>query len=109
MCLLWTLEWTPCGTMLLIRLEFGRRALNSAVECHLHTVEVIGSNPIAPTNSSSFLFSLLRGSSGSVEGMIGHAPSPRFSLEHGVVRGDCLMDCCGDLWLPQPAGESVLL
>ena len=26
-------------------------ALNSAVECHLHTVEVIGSNPIAPTNS----------------------------------------------------------
>src|ERR1041384_4500708 len=27
-----------------------RRALNSAVECHLHTVEVIGSNPIAPTN-----------------------------------------------------------
>ena len=24
-------------------------ALNSAVECHLHTVEVIGSNPIAPT------------------------------------------------------------
>src|SRR5882762_6240280 len=29
----------------------GKRAwaLNSAVECHLHTVEVIGSNPIAPT------------------------------------------------------------
>src|SRR5690348_17090463 len=25
-------------------------ALNSAVECHLHTVEVIGSNPIAPTS-----------------------------------------------------------
>ena len=25
------------------------RALNSAVECHPHTVEVIGSNPIAPT------------------------------------------------------------
>ena len=24
-------------------------ALNSAVECHLHTVEVIGSNPIVPT------------------------------------------------------------
>jgi hypothetical protein len=31
-------------------------ALNSAVECHLHTVEVIGSNPIAPTNST-FVFS----------------------------------------------------
>jgi hypothetical protein len=29
-----------------------RRALNSAVECHLHTVEVIGSNPIAPTIES---------------------------------------------------------
>jgi hypothetical protein len=27
-------------------------ALNSAVECHLHTVEVIGSNPIAPTNKA---------------------------------------------------------
>src|SRR5215472_11278183 len=29
------------------------RALNSAVECHLHTVEVIGSNPIAPTMEST--------------------------------------------------------
>ena len=27
------------------------RALNSAVECHLHTVEVAGSNPAAPTIS----------------------------------------------------------
>jgi hypothetical protein len=26
-------------------------ALNSAVECHLHTVEVVGSNPTAPTIS----------------------------------------------------------
>src|SRR5438445_13667142 len=26
-----------------------RRALNSAVECHLHTVEVVGSSPTAPT------------------------------------------------------------
>ena len=25
-------------------------ALNSAVECHLHTVEVAGSNPAAPTS-----------------------------------------------------------
>ncbi len=31
-----------------------RRALNSAVECHLHTVEVTGSNPVAPTIPSSF-------------------------------------------------------
>ena len=30
-------------------LTAGKWALNSAVECHLHTVEVIGSNPIAPT------------------------------------------------------------
>ena len=27
-------------------------ALNSAVECHLHTVEVAGSNPAAPTNEN---------------------------------------------------------
>src|SRR5690348_18055189 len=27
-------------------------ALNSDLECHLHTVEVIGSNPIAPTTRS---------------------------------------------------------
>ena len=25
-------------------------AHNSAVECHLHTVEVVGSNPAVPTN-----------------------------------------------------------
>ena len=44
-------------------------ALNSAVECHLHTVEVIGSNPIAPTN---FLFSFQ------------HVPEVRGSTrEHG--------------------------
>src|SRR5271169_5152653 len=30
-------------------LNRNRWALNSAVECHPHTVEVIGSNPIAPT------------------------------------------------------------
>ena len=27
-------------------------AHNSAVECHLHTVEVVGSNPAAPTIES---------------------------------------------------------
>ena len=32
-------------------------ALNSAVECHLHTVEVIGSNPIAPTITYELLTS----------------------------------------------------
>ncbi len=30
-----------------------RRAHNSAVECHLHTVEVVGSNPAAPTIEST--------------------------------------------------------
>jgi hypothetical protein len=35
-----------CDTM---EFTVNLRALNSAVECHLHTVEVIGSNPIAPT------------------------------------------------------------
>ena len=37
-------------------------ALNSAVECHLHTVEVAGSNPAAPTNKPhkiSYLMSWL--------------------------------------------------
>jgi hypothetical protein len=34
-----------------VRVNYGlpRGALNSAVECHLHTVEVAGSNPAAPT------------------------------------------------------------
>ena len=31
-------------------MQIPQRALNSAVECHLHTVEVTGSNPVAPTN-----------------------------------------------------------
>ena len=31
----------------------GGRALNSAVECHLHTVEVEGSNPSAPTSPAA--------------------------------------------------------
>ena len=33
-------------------------ALNSAVECHLHTVEVAGSNPAAPTIESTTYGSL---------------------------------------------------
>jgi hypothetical protein len=31
----------------------GRWAHNSAVECHLHTVEVVGSNPAVPTIKST--------------------------------------------------------
>ena len=34
-------------------------ALNSAVECHPHTVEVVGSNPTAPTTRSNRLPALL--------------------------------------------------
>src|SRR6185437_10686484 len=37
-----------------------QRAHNSAVECHLHTVEVVGSNPAVPTNSFNSLVSTLR-------------------------------------------------
>jgi hypothetical protein len=37
------------NSCIMMNLPHQRRALNSAVECHLHTVEVIGSNPIAPT------------------------------------------------------------
>jgi hypothetical protein len=31
------------------------RAVNSAVECHPHTVEVTGSNPVPPTNEKESL------------------------------------------------------
>jgi hypothetical protein len=35
-------------------------ALNSAVECHLHTVEVAGSNPAAPTIHRTDLMDLAK-------------------------------------------------
>ena len=35
------------------------RAHNSAVECHLHTVEVVGSNPAVPTNQINNLAILI--------------------------------------------------
>ena len=52
-----TAEWTEILDSQLVNkdvciineLTAPKWALNSAVECHLHTVEVIGSNPIAPT------------------------------------------------------------
>ena len=46
-----------------------KRAINSGVECHLHTVEVTGSNPVSPTNKINGLgiilnpFSLIRSGS----------------------------------------------
>src|SRR5215469_14867012 len=42
-----------------VELTARKWALNSAVECHLHTVEVIGSNPIAPTIRINHLQSIL--------------------------------------------------
>ena len=54
-------------------------ALNSAVECHPHTVEVIGSNPIAPTThriqAVRKLFGILR-------------VDYKFLLAPGLVRGN---------------------
>ena len=46
-------------------------ALNSAVECHLHTVEVIGSNPIAPTILNYRRFSRLSVAGGSAHQISG--------------------------------------
>jgi hypothetical protein len=37
-------DWSGCKW-----LNINSWALNSAVECHPHTVEVVGSNPTAPT------------------------------------------------------------
>ena len=45
----WLARW-------LSTLLFLNWALNSAVECHLHTVEVAGSNPAAPTRTTSKVF-----------------------------------------------------
>lgn len=47
-------------------------ALNSAVECHLHTVEVTGSNPVAPT----ILICLLHSHLGVAVVFGGENPSP---------------------------------
>jgi hypothetical protein len=48
-------------------------ALNSAVECHLHTVEVTGSNPVAPT-----IPTFLRMVSACASGFRFTFPGPRF-------------------------------
>src|SRR5712664_35185 len=45
---------------ILMGLPHYKWALNSAVECHPHTVEVIGSNPIAPTINQPTLRTLPR-------------------------------------------------
>jgi hypothetical protein len=60
-CLKWLSSPAKCwvnhsttGLVERVRVNYGlpRGALNSAVECHLHTVEVAGSNPAAPTITS---------------------------------------------------------
>src|SRR5208337_3997114 len=51
-------------------------ALNSAVECHLHTVEVAGSNPAAPTMSINYLSHVEHPSSCTLGHMKGGASRP---------------------------------
>jgi hypothetical protein len=73
-----------------VRVNYGlpRGALNSAVECHLHTVEVAGSNPAAPTIESITYSLLLR----TVCGLLWQILSRRFFLssfhQHQVHRSD---------------------
>jgi hypothetical protein len=50
-------------------------ALNSAVECHLHTVEVIGSNPIAPTIVSLLSLLIDHGETGVLARPAGETPA----------------------------------
>ena len=59
-------------------------ALNSAVECHPHTVEVIGSNPIAPTNSHFCFQRILerKGSTGSAPGSYFNFTNNRTKIAH---------------------------
>ena len=66
-------------------------ALNSAVECHLHTVEVIGSNPIAPTSNQLVLLRLSRPPSS--PSLIEYADwvKPRFRLEFGTTAATFMM------------------
>jgi hypothetical protein len=49
------------------------RAHNSAVECHLHTVEVVGSNPAAPT-IESITYMIAVSELGSIKGPIDFEP-----------------------------------
>src|ERR1700685_2484593 len=53
--------WRPlCQSVKLDQFDPPFWGVNSAVECHLHTVEVIGSNPIAPTILMFLGYSRLR-------------------------------------------------
>ncbi len=61
------------------------RAHNSAVECHLHTVEVVGSNPAVPTKASASpkkVLRLLRRLPGTPSAPKGSAPSGALKVEH---------------------------
>ena len=57
-------------------------ALNSAVECHLHTVEVIGSNPIAPTSN----FLQMRGFQHCACPQMSNCTLPAFRVQGRTIR-----------------------
>ena len=65
-------------------------AHNSAVECHLHTVEVVGSNPAVPTNSFNNLVGVLSHCCGFLWHIVGRL---FFSSvhQHRVHRSDHLL------------------
>ena len=80
------------GRVRKVRVNYGlpRGALNSAVECHLHTVEVAGSNPAAPTNKHR----RMSGFQGRLRGMPGAMRRPR-------------QDCAGRV--SGPSGAAAIL
>ena len=65
----------------------GLGAHNSAVECHLHTVEVVGSNPAAPTNNP-FKYSNLQ----AVARLLNRAYQSVFKISSSDVRFCCWTD-----------------
>jgi hypothetical protein len=62
-------------------LSNAQRALNSAVECHLHTVEVVGSNPTAPTIYPRSPMAGGAHTTAVPEGRLGRTTIPRFSYQ----------------------------
>jgi hypothetical protein len=69
-------------------------ALNSAVECHLHTVEVVGSNPTAPTNLIFRRFNYLEAGGCSARQIFSPMPARWnhwIDSEAGFIRSSCSM------------------
>src|SRR5271166_2399254 len=77
-------------------------ALNSAVECHLHTVEVTGSNPVAPT----IVFKGLRGISAR---KADPQTDPQSSLNHLRSQSQFFQECAlrGPCFIPISLGVEV--